>query len=191
MKDLISKNFKENIELMYQVSQNYSDKIIQISEVIIDAYKNNKKLLIAGNGGSAADAQHIAGELVNKFYKNRKALSAISLSADSSVLTSWANDESYDAVFERQVEAHGNLGDILLAISTSGNSLNLVNAAKKAKERELITIGLLGRDGGKIKDICDYSIIIPSQNTPRIQEAHEIIYHTICEIVEGAFTNDK
>jgi len=182
--DLILKNFKEHISIIQQVENLFPEKILQISEVIINAYKNNKKVLTAGNGGSAADAQHISGELVNKFYYDRKALSAITLSADTSVLTSWANDKSFDFVFERQIEAHGNPGDILIAISTSGNSLNLINAVKKAKEKNIITIGLLGKDGGKLKALCDYEITVPCLDTPRIQEAHEIVYHTICQLVE-------
>jgi D-sedoheptulose 7-phosphate isomerase len=187
MKKIISQNFSEHVNLIQRMEGIFNYKIEQISEVIINAYKQNKKLLIAGNGGSSADAQHIAGELVNRFYHNRIPLSAISLSADTSVLTSWANDMNYDSVFERQVEAHGNLGDILLAISTSGNSKNIVKAVNKAKEKKLITIGLLGNDGGKLGGMCDYSLIVPSRNTPRIQEAHELIYHTLCEIVEKAF----
>lgn len=187
MKNLIKKNFQENINLMQQILMEFPEKIEKISRTIISAYKKNKKILIAGNGGSAADAQHIAGELVNKFYYDRKPLRAISLSADSSILTSWANDKNYDSVFERQVEAYGDLGDILLAISTSGNSSNIIRAINKAKEKELITIGFFGNYGGKLKGICDYELIIPSQNTPRIQEAHELIYHTICQLVEKSF----
>jgi D-sedoheptulose 7-phosphate isomerase len=183
-KDLILKNFKEHILLMQQAEIIFPDKIAQISEVIINAYKNNKKVLVAGNGGSAADSQHIVGELVNKFYYDRRALSAIALSTDTSVLTSWANDKSFDLVFERQIEAHGNAGDVFIAISTSGNSVNLIQAVKKAKEKNMITIGLLGKDGGKLKTICDYEMTVPCSDTPRVQEVHEIIYHTICQLVE-------
>ncbi|MEK6913945.1 MAG: HAD-IIIA family hydrolase, partial [Nanoarchaeota archaeon] len=157
-KEVISKNFKEHIALMQQAETIFPNKIAQISEVLINAYKNNRKVLIAGNGGSAADAQHISGELVNKFYYDRRALSALALSTDTSVLTSWANDKNFDFVFERQIEAHGNPGDVFIAISTSGNSINLINAVKKAKEKNMITIGLLGKDGGKLKAICDYEI---------------------------------
>lgn len=187
MKELITKNFEEHIFLMQQVSEKFTDKIIQISEIIIDAYKKNNKVLTAGNGGSAADAQHIAGEFVSKFYHDRRALSAIALSTDTSILTSWANDRSYDSVFERQIEAHGNSGDVFIAISTSGNSQNIINAVKKAKEKDILTIGLLGRDGGKLEGLCNYEIIIPSFNVGRIQEAHEVIYHNICQIVEEYF----
>lgn len=186
MKDIILKNFQESASLIQQTAEICADKIIEISNVIINAYKQNNKVLIAGNGGSAADAQHISGELVSKFYHDRKALSAIALTTDTSVLTSWANDKHYDYVFERQIEAHGNIGDIFIAISTSGNSQNLVNAVNKAKEKNLITIGLLGKDGGRLKGLCNYEIIVPSQDTPRIQEVHKVIYHTICQLIEQA-----
>ncbi len=187
MIDIISENFKDHIFLMNRISEEFSDKILRISKIIIDAYQKDKKVLTAGNGGSAADAQHIVGELVNKFYHDRRALSAIALSTDTTVLTSWANDKSYDSVFERQIEAHGNPGDVFIAISTSGNSQNVINAVKKAKKKDIITIGLLGRDGGELEGLCDYKIVVPSFNVGRIQEAHEFIYHNICQIVEEYF----
>lgn len=187
MRELVIKNFRESSLLIQQTGEAFTDKIIEIASVVISAYEKGNKVLIAGNGGSAADAQHISGELVNKFYHNRKALSAIALSTDTSVITSWANDVHYDYVFERQIEAHGNLGDILIVISTSGNSQNLVNAAHKAKEKGLVTVSLLGKTGGRLKGLCDYEIIISSQDTARIQEAHKVVYHTICQIVEQAF----
>ena len=183
----IEKKFKESSELIKETGESKAIIIKSISEAIINCYKNNNKLLIAGNGGSAADAQHIAGELVNTFYKKRKALSAIALTTDSSVITAQSNDYSYDYIFERQVEAHGKPGDIFMAITTSGNSKNLIYAAKKAKEIGLTTIGLLGKNGGEIRNFCEYQIIVPSNDTARIQEAHHVIYHTICEIVENAF----
>jgi len=186
MKGVIYKNFQESISLMQRSYLDLSEDIEQISHVIINAYKDNKKVLIAGNGGSAADAQHIAGELVNKFYYDRKPLKAMSLVSDSSVITSWANDKSYDSVFKRQVEAQGDLGDILISISTSGNSKNLIKAVEKANEMRLITVGLLGGGGGELKNLCQYNLIVPSDNTPRVQEVHELIYHTICQIVEEA-----
>jgi D-sedoheptulose 7-phosphate isomerase len=191
MKKIIEANLIEHIRVMQKILEENCMTIESISSVIIGAYRKNKKLLIAGNGGSAADAQHIAGELVNRFYHDRKPLRAIALSADSSVITSWANDKSYDSFFERQVEAHGDLGDILLAISTSGNSSNIIKAVKKAREKEMITIGLLGNYGGKLKGLCNYEMIVPSSDTPRVQEAHELVYHTICQLVEGAFVDEK
>lgn len=185
MRDLVLKNFRDHMCLVLQMAvESYADKISLVSDVIINAYRNNNKVLIAGNGGSAADAQHITAELVNKFYHDRRPLSAISLTTDTSLITSWANDKNYDFVFERQIEAHGNKGDIFIAISTSGNSQNLINAISKAREKGLIIISLLGKDGGKIKGLSDYEIIVPSQDTPRIQEIHQIIYHTVCQLVE-------
>jgi D-sedoheptulose 7-phosphate isomerase len=187
MKDIIIKNFRESSLLIQQSGEIFADKIMQISDALIEVYIRKNKLLIAGNGGSAADAQHISGELVNKFYHDREAFSAIALSTDTSILTSWANDKHFDYVFERQVEAHGKEGDALMVLSTSGNSQNLVNAVHKAKEKHMITISLLGKNGGRLKGLCDYEIIIPHSDTARIQEAHKVIYHTICQLIEQAF----
>lgn len=187
MNEKISKIFDEHTSLVREISENHTDRIIEISKLIIDAYKKNKKVLIAGNGGSASDAQHIATELVNKLSKRSKALSAIALTSDSAVLTAWSNDEGFEKVFERQIEAHGNKGDVFIAITTSGNSENLIHAVRKANEKKLITIGLLGRDGGKLKGICSKEIVVPGNHVARIQEMHEIIYHIICELIEGEF----
>lgn len=186
-KEEIIKNFNASSELIKKIPETEADNILEISKIIIESYKRGKKVLVAGNGGSAADAQHISGELVNTFYKDRKALSAMALSTDTSVITAQANDKHYDYVFERQIEAHGSPYDIFIAITTSGNSKNLIRAAKKANEMGLITIGLLGNDGGLIKDLCKYKVIVPHNDVARIQEAHHVIYHTICELVEKAF----
>tara|TARA_Y100000310_G_scaffold333477_1_gene411125 strand:+ start:1265 stop:1837 length:573 start_codon:yes stop_codon:yes gene_type:complete len=186
-KEEIVRIFDEHSELMREICNKHSEKILEIGNVIINAYRNKNKVLIAGNGGSASDAQHIATELVNKLYKKSEALSAIALNADSAVVSAWSNDEGYDLVFERQIEAHGKENDIFIGITTSGNSANVINAVEKANELGLVTIGLLGRDGGKIKGLCKYEIIVPSENVARIQEAHEIIYHIICEMVEREF----
>ena len=190
-KEEIIKNFNVSSELIKKISETEADNIIEISKSITEAYKRGKKVLVAGNGGSAADAQHISGELVNAFYKDRKALSAIALSTDTSVITAWANDKHYDYIFERQVEAHGNPGDVFIAITTSGNSKNLVHAVKKANDMGLITIGLLGKGGGLVKDLCKYKIVVPHNDTARIQEAHHVIYHTICEMIEREFLGEK
>lgn len=184
MKETVLKNFIESASVISKTGELFADRIVQLSQLIIGAYKTKNKVLLAGNGGSAADSQHIAGELVNKFYLDRKPLSAMALSTDTSVLTSWANDKNYDFVFERQVEAHGNPGDILILLSTSGNSSNLINAVRMAKDKRMTIIGLLGKDGGKLKTICDYEITVPSDDTARVQEAHKVIYHTICQLVE-------
>jgi len=154
-------------------------------EVVKDCLRGGGKLLIAGNGGSAADAQHFAGELVGKFMKERKAFAALALTVDTSVLTSWSNDVGFDTVFARQVEALGKPSDVLIVISTSGNSKNLIEAAKQAKTMGLRRIiGLLGNAGGALKDLCDVAVIVPSKRTPAIQQVHEIVFHAICEEVE-------
>jgi D-sedoheptulose 7-phosphate isomerase len=157
-------------------------------EVIKTCLQGGNKLLIAGNGGSAADAQHFAGELVGKFLKERKAFAALSLATDTSVLTSWSNDVGFDTVFSRQVEALGKSGDVLIVISTSGNSKNLIEAAKTAGAMGLRRVGLLGNAGGALKELCDTAIIVPSDSTPAIQQVHEIVFHAICEEVERDLT---
>jgi len=159
-------------------------QIAQASRMIIDCLNSGGKVMICGNGGSAADSQHIAAELVGRFKRERRAMAAIALSTDSSILTSLANDYSFDRVFSRQVEALGSTGDLLILISTSGNSANLIEAARAAKEGEIRTMALLGRDGGKVVGEVDFSIIVPSSDTARIQEGHMIIYHIICDLVE-------
>ncbi len=159
-------------------------EIAKASRMIIDCLSSGGKVMICGNGGSAADSQHIAAELVGRFKRERRALAAIALTTDSSILTSLANDYSFDRVFSRQVEALGSSGDMLILISTSGNSVNLVEAARVAKGRGIVTMALLGRDGGKVVGEVDFSIVVPSSDTARIQEGHMLIYHIICDLVE-------
>jgi len=159
-------------------------KIDEITRVIVNAYKENKKVILFGNGGSAADAQHIAGELVGKFYLERKALAAIALTTNTSELTAIANDYSFNRVFARQVEALVNPGDIAIGITTSGNSLNVIEGIKEAKLRGAVTIGFTGASGGKLKENVDYLLAVPSEDTPHIQESHIMIGHIICYLVE-------
>ncbi len=156
----------------------------RICEKCINSYRNNGKILIAGNGGSAADAQHFAGELVSRFHFDRPALSAIALTTDSSILTAIGNDYGYEDVFARQIEAHGRSGDVFIAISTSGNSSNILKAIQTAKAIGLVVIGLTGRSGGKMKDMCDVCLCAPSDSTPRIQECHLFFEHTLCACIE-------
>jgi len=156
----------------------------RLGQAMLGCWTQRGKVLIAGNGGSAADAIHFAEELVVRFQKNRRGLAAIAL-CDSAVLTCAANDFGYETVFTRQIEALGNRGDIFIALTTSGNSVNLVKALKSAREAGLITVGLLGKDGGAAKEHCDIPLIIPSSSTARIQEAHKILYHCLCEWVEA------
>lgn len=158
--------------------------IQEISELIINCYKNNSKVLFCGNGGSAADAQHLAAELSGRFYYDRQPLQAEALHVNTSYMTAVANDYSFEQVYSRLIKAMGNKGDILFAISTSGNSLNIINAIKEANNKGMITIGLTGDNGGKMKDICTKIIKVPSGDTPRIQESHIMIGHIICQLVE-------
>ena len=159
-------------------------KIDEITRVIVNAYRENKKVVLFGNGGSAADAQHLACELVGKFYLERKALAAIALTTNTSELTAIANDYSFNRVFARQVEALVNPGDIVIGITTSGNSLNVIEGIKEAKLCGAITIGFTGASGGKLKENVDYLLTVPSEDTPHIQESHIMIGHIICYLVE-------
>lgn len=179
----IEKIFLESSELVKNSSYLSSD-IIKCVNIITKSLKKGKKIILFGNGGSAADAQHIAAEFIGRFNLERKSLPAIALTTDSSILTSLSNDYSFETVFERQCESLVSKGDIIFGISTSGNSKNVLNGLKISKKLGGITIGLLGNEGGKIKKIVDYSLIVNSKSTPRIQEVHRIIYHLICDLVE-------
>lgn len=160
------------------------DNIDKIVNIIVKCYNNNGKVLFCGNGGSAADAQHLASELSGKFYKDRTPLYAEALHVNSSYLTAVANDYGFQNVYSRLIEAMGNKNDILIGISTSGDSENIINAFETANKKEMITIGFTGEFGGNINDFCDYIINIPSTDTPRIQENHIMVGHIICELVE-------
>ena len=155
-----------------------------IARLCLDAFESGNKLLLCGNGGSASDAQHIASELSGRFYKDRSPLNAQALHVNSSYMTAVANDYGFSKTYERSVQAFGKKGDILIGISTSGNSSNVINAIKIAKEKKLITVGFTGIDGGKLNNICDYIIKIPSNDTARIQEGHILIGHIMCELIE-------
>src|SRR3989338_1290321 len=180
----ISNFIRENMEVKQSVIDTQLDKIERLTNYIVDVYKNQKKILIFGNGGSAADAQHFAAELVGRYKMERHGLPAIALTTDTSAITAIANDYSFDEIFSRQVEALANSGDLIVGITTSGNSQNVNLALEKAKKMGCTTVGLCGRDGGKIKDIADMTIIVPSNNTPRIQETHITIIHIVCELLE-------
>jgi len=182
----ITDSLNESAETKQKILQHCKDDILKAVEILINTFQNNNKLLLCGNGGSAADCQHIATELVIRLnhHIKRPALPAIALTTDSSNLTAGGNDIGFDNIFARSVEGLGNKGDTLLAISTSGNSENVLRAVNKAKEKEIKVIGLLGSGGGKIKDIVDLPVIIPSSNVQRIQEGHITVAHIICELVE-------
>jgi len=185
-KDIIKTNLTDSINLKTQLLEDETviQVIDEICQIIIKTFKNKSKILFCGNGGSAADAQHLAAEFSGRYYLDRNPLNAEALHTNSSFMTAVANDYSFDQVYARMIKAMGKQGDILIGLSTSGNSKNIVNAFKQAKQLKLITIGLTGKDGGIMKDYCDYIIKIPSKDTPRIQECHLLIGHAICQIVE-------
>ena len=194
MIDMTGINLKKSIEIsILESTKIIKNSSIHISEIeesvneIITCLKNGKKIIIFGNGGSAADAQHIVAEFIGRFRLKRKSLPAIALTSNSSILTAIANDYSYNTIFSRQCEALVEKGDVVIGISTSGNSKNVEKGLNVSKKLGGLTIGLLGSKGGTIKKFCDISIIINSSSTPRIQEAHRTIYHIICEEVEKEF----
>ncbi|WP_279089220.1 D-sedoheptulose-7-phosphate isomerase [Bartonella apis] len=161
------------------------DATVKAIDVCVQTLKKGNKILFCGNGGSAADAQHWAGELVSRFYYDRPGLAAIALTTDTSILTAIGNDYGYERSFSRQIDALGREGDVLVAISTSGNSLNIIKALEKAHEKKLKTIGFTGHSGGKMLQLCDVCLRIPSNSTPRIQEGHEVLGHTVCAYIEA------
>ena len=186
MKDTINTcilNSMKLNELLLNDSSIHST-LINIVDLIVNSYKKSNKVLFCGNGGSAADAQHIAAELSGRFYKDREPLYAEALHVNSSFVTAVANDYGFDHVYSRMIEACGKKGDVFFAISTSGNSKNIVNALIKANEIGIVTIGLTGNNKGKMNDYCDFLIETPSIDTPRIQESHILIGHIICQLVE-------
>jgi D-sedoheptulose 7-phosphate isomerase len=160
------------------------DDILKASKLAVDTLKNKNKILLCGNGGSAADAQHIAAELTGRYKCERRGLPAIAITTDTSALTAIGNDYGYDRVFDRQVESLANNGDLLIGISTSGNSKNIINAINVAKKFGCKSVGFSGKNGGAMRDICDVNVIIPSDNTPRIQEMHILVGHIICQIID-------
>ncbi len=182
---LIQKELEEHLQIMQAIGEPLQKTIADVANMMCACLEEGNKILVAGNGGSAADAQHFAAELVGRFTRNRKALAAIALTTDTSALTAIANDFGYDDVFSRQLEGLGQSGDMFLAISTSGNSANLVKALNTAHHAAIKTVALLGKSGGSMKDIAERSIIVPSNTTQRIQEVHEWILHTWCACIDS------
>jgi D-sedoheptulose 7-phosphate isomerase len=184
--ELIKSEIAESIEIKstFLACMKSIKTIDTVAGLIINQYEQGRKLLIAGNGGSAADAQHIAAELVNKFYFDRPALSAIALTTDTSIITAIGNDYGYEKIFSRQIEANGVEGDVFIAISTSGSSKNIVEAIKVARNKGLITVGMSGTKVDEMDELCDYMLKVPSNSTPRIQEVHIVIGHVLCMLVE-------
>ena len=183
----IKKVIQDSITVKERILEDkeFITNINKIADLCVSCMKNQNKILLAGNGGSAADAQHFAAELVNRFYVDRQALPAIALTTDTSVITSIGNDYGYDQIFARQIEAIGKASDIYIAISTSGNSPNILTSLQKALDKDLITIGLTGQNGGKMEDLCHYCLKAPSTDTPTIQEARLLIEHIICGVIES------
>lgn len=187
MINVITNSIKESIRVKEEILLNLEliGKIQMVANEMVQCYRNGGKILFCGNGGSAADAQHLAAELSGRFYYDRQPLPAEALHVNTSFLTAVANDYSYDEVYARMVRATGNKGDILIGISTSGNSPNIVRAVEDAREKSMITIALTGESGGKLAKNADYTIQVPSNDTPRIQEVHILIGHILCQLVEA------
>lgn len=187
MKQRLEAILNESIDVKKRVLQSCLPFIEQAAQQITRAFQKNNRVFFCGNGGSAADSQHIAAEFIGRFQKERRALPAISLTTDTSILTCLANDYSYDIVFSRQLEALGRQGDVVVGLSTSGKSPNVMKAFERAKELGITTIAFVGHDGGPMGKMADIAIIVPSKITARIQESHITIAHAICEVVENAF----
>lgn len=184
---MVIEQLHDHQQTLQKVIDNLVPDIEAACELITTTIKNGNKVLLAGNGGSAADAQHIAAELSGRFVKDRKALPGIALTTDTSAITSIANDYGYDFVFSRQLEALAQPGDLFIGISTSGNSQGIINAITAAKTHNCKVLGLTGRDGGKMKGLCDIDLIVPSETTARIQEIHIMIGHILCTAVDNLF----
>jgi D-sedoheptulose 7-phosphate isomerase len=184
MRSIIEFEFNEHLKTSKITMESISNSIEIAAKLCIDSLQNGGKILIFGNGGSAADAQHIAAELVGRYKVERKGIAAIALTTDTSIVTSISNDYGYERVFDRQIEALANKNDVVIGISTGGSSANVINALKLANHLECKTIGFSGRGGGKMNDLCDVNLVVPAEDTPRIQEMHIFIGHTICHLIE-------
>ena len=192
MKNYIKDQIKKSYETKQALYENEAllGVIEEVAQQCVALYKTDKKTILAGNGGSAADAQHIAAELVGRYGFDRPSIPSLALTTDTSNLTSIGNDYGYDQVFSRQLAGMGQEGDIFFGISTSGNSQNLINAFEVAKEKKITTVALVGKDGGKMAQMADFAIVVPSNSTPRIQESHILIGHVICDIIEKEIFGD-
>ena len=186
MKKYIKEQIKKSYETKQAIYENEDlvNKIEEVSKLCVELYKGPNKTILAGNGGSAADAQHIAAELVGRYGFDRPSIPSLALTTDTSNLTAIGNDYGYDKVFSRQLEGMGQSGDIFIGISTSGNSKNIINAFEVAKKKGIKTVALVGRDGGEMAKMADIALIVPSDSTPRIQESHILIGHILCDIIE-------
>lgn len=185
MNIVIEKEFLGHLDTIHKVIETMAEPLQQAAELAVEALKNGNKVILFGNGGSAADAQHIAAELTGRYKTERRGLPGLALTTDTSALTAIGNDYGYDRVFDRQVESLAQKGDLLIGISTSGNSKNVINAFKVGQEIGCKIVGFSGRDGGEMNDYCDVNLVVPSNDTPRIQEMHILFGHTICQIIDN------
>ena len=192
MKNYIKNQVKKSYETKLAIYENEEllNKIMDVSKRCVELYKTDKKTILAGNGGSAADAQHIAAEMVGRYGFDRPSLPSLALTTDTSALTAIGNDYGYEQVFSRQLEGMGQGGDIFIGISTSGNSKNIINAFEVAKKKDILSVALVGRDGGEMAKMADIALVVPSESTPRIQESHILIGHIICDIIEREIFGD-
>lgn len=181
---LVRSQLEESAQVKKAIAERLSGEILRTADKLLAVLRAGNKLLFCGNGGSAADAQHLAAELVSRLRMERAAIPALALTTDTSVITAQSNDYSFESVFARQIEALGRPGDALIAISTSGRSANVLAALRTARERGLLTVGLTGKDGGQMPELCDVCLIVPSQDTQRIQEGHITIGHVLCDLIE-------
>jgi D-sedoheptulose 7-phosphate isomerase len=184
MKERVIKAFEESIDVKRRFVQEHADRIVQVASVIATAFREGHKLLLFGNGGSSTDASHIAAEFVGRYHRDRRPLPAMALATDMAAITCIANDYDYAEIFARQVNAHGQKGDIVIAISTSGNSPNVIKGLDAARDLGLTTIGWTGGKGGKLAGLVDYPFVVPSTMTARIQETHITLGHILCELIE-------
>ena len=189
MKDIILKDIEASIAVKTAILQDSAthDKIVEVVEAIVNAFRNNKRVYFCGNGGSAADAQHLSAELSGRFYLNREALPSEALHCNTSYLTAVANDYDFDVIYARLLHGLAHEGDVVIGLSTSGNSKNIVQAFEVARDKKVLTIGLTGAGGGKLAELSDWLFNVPSTDTPRIQESHIMIGHIICELVEAEY----
>ena len=191
MREQIEQRFVESAKVIHAAGEHLAEPVADAVGIVIEAYRSGRGVFLFGNGGSAADAQHIAGELVGRFLVDRRPLKAVALTTDSSVLTCLANDFSFEEIFARQIEANATAGDVAIGLSTSGNSRNVVAGLAKAREMGLKTIAFTGRDGGKCAKFVDVLLDVPHADTPRVQEATVVVYHVLCELVERVLADEE
>jgi D-sedoheptulose 7-phosphate isomerase len=190
MKDFILNAFADSARVKQQFAHAHADRIVRVAQLIAAAFREGHKVLLFGNGGSATDAAHIAAEFVGRYKRERRALPALALATDMAAITCIANDYGYDELFARQIDAHGQKGDIAIAISTSGNSANVLKGVAAARQRDLITVGWTGGSGGQLAALVDYPFVVPSPVTARIQESHITLGHVLCELAEEQLLGD-